>query len=154
MMEKKKKYQLVAWTSNVNKDKDSLLFMTPSLHHEMQEPFYEEICRYSQGVMNSGKLQKLISAYEKNISFLILTGHYGDAIRMTGWAAGRCAETGGPEFFRMYNQFHEMIIRYDRKDILLERDSKKLEELHDRMTAMEDVQKKHPAEMKARKGHC
>lgn len=154
MMEKKKRYQLVAWTSKINDKKESVLLMTPSLHHEMQALYYEAISRYRSGAMTAGKIRKLMSAYEKNIAFLILTGYYSDAIRMCIWAAKACFGINHSEFFRMYGKFHEMTVKYDRKYLLLEKESRELERLYDKVTEMEDARKKHMAEIKAWKRHC
>ena len=41
----KKKYQLVAWTRNVEGQEDPELRMIPTLHFQMQEPYFDEIAR-------------------------------------------------------------------------------------------------------------
>lgn len=171
-MEKQKKYQLVAWTSNaVSKDEMQVL-MIPSVHHDMQEAYFKNISRYRKGNASVRKLRKLIDSYEENIRFFIITGHYGDAIRMTGYAAIACVETDEwefidtdlgsydyfygkmrSEFFRLYGQFNELIRKYGRHDILLEESSIKLKETFDRITEMDSDLYRHLREMKAWKRH-
>ena len=41
----KKKYELVAWTRNLEGRETPEVRMIPTLHHEMQEPYYQEIAR-------------------------------------------------------------------------------------------------------------
>lgn len=171
-MEKQKKYQLVAWTSNaVSKDEMQIL-MIPSVHHDMQEAYFKNIARYRKGNVSVRRLRKLIDSYEENIRFFIMTGHYGDAIRMTGYAARECVDTNDwefidtdlgsydyfygrmrSEFFRLYGQFNELIRKYGRYDILLEESSIKLKETFERITEMDSDLYRHLREMKAWKRH-
>ena len=171
-MEKKKKYQLVAWTSNAGKKDEMQVLMIPSVHHDMQEAYFKNISKYRKGDISVSKLRNLIDSYEENIRFLIMTGHYGDAIRMTGYAARACVETNEwefidtdlgsydyfygkmrSEFFRLYGQFNELIRKYGRHDILLEDNSRKLKEAYDEITEMDSDLYRHLREMKAWKRH-
>ena len=98
-----KKYQLVAWTRDVADKKRARVFMTPSLEHEMQEPYFNEIWECSNeeirlhGHISASLARRYSWAYEQNAHFHILTGRYGDAIRRLSMAALYCTWADGFE---------------------------------------------------------
>lgn len=91
-----KKYQLVAWTENSADDEKARLKMLPSLHLDVQEPYFKEISQCQQEeIRNSGSIsltlaRRFVRVYEQNARFLFLTGYYGDGIRFLCMAALYC----------------------------------------------------------------
>ena len=83
-----KKYELVAWTENVNHPENARLYMIPSLDWEMQAPYFNEIgechsaMRDNKGVINVGLARKLAKAYEDKKFFRCSCGAvcYDDVI--------------------------------------------------------------------------
>ena len=132
MMEMKteKKYQLVAWTRNVGKGEVEVR-MSPELHHQTQEHLFDGIAECNRKG-KSGKVRK-ISLLEQSADFNMMTGHYGEGLRFLRAAALACLNSDEKwivkqEFQRLYDKFHEMIRRHGREDILIEMESRLLEE--------------------------
>ena len=134
MMEKKteKRYQLVAWTRNVGKGEVEVR-MSPELHHQTQEHLFDSIAECNRKG-KSGKVRK-ISLLEQSADFNMMTGHYGEGLRFLRAAALACLNSDEKwivkqEFQRLYDKFHEMIRKHGREDILIEMESRLLEERH------------------------
>lgn len=167
-MMKDKKYQLVAWTRNVKENDGPEIRMIPSLLHEMEEPYSTEIRRL---INNDGSARELADAYERNADFLFKSGQYGEGIRLLRQAAVTCimncdwdmdwcdfdtdlgsydyftGKTRG-DFFRLYGKYRRMAVRYRRQDILLEKESSRLEELYEGQTSHERDLSRHLHAMK------
>lgn len=157
MMEKNsKKYQLVAWTRNSMSDNPELRII-PSLHFDLQEPFFKEIaaCHHAEE-KGIDVTRRLVNAYERNARFFFLTGHNGDGARFLCLAATYCViddfwtdwdtDLGrymvhyGPmngDFFRLYKEFNDAVAKYHREDILLEENSIRLASLYRQITEEE-----------------
>lgn len=142
MMEKKieKKYLLVAWTRNVG-DGEVEVRMIPELHHEAQKHLFEGIaeCRRKGGAA----LDRKIVLLENSGDFNLMTGHYGEGIRFLRAAALACLEADRArcDSIRLYDKFHEMIRRHGREDILMEKESVLLEELHQEQAQCRNMKK-------------
>ena len=157
VMMKEKRHQLVAWTRHAEDNGIPEVRMIPSLHHEMQEPYFRK---------------RGIRGYEQNAEFDFCTGHYGEGIRRLRQAAIECIMgcdwdldwTGYDndlgsydhfigknrgEFFRLYGKFMKSIDRYKRQDILIESESLKLRELYNELTRPERDLHRHLREMRA-----
>ena len=129
MMEMKmeKKYQLVAWTRNVGKSEVEVR-MIPQLHHQTQEYLFDGITACQR--KGKSALKRRTHLLEQSADFNLMTGHYGEGLRFLRSAALACLESDRKwDFMRLYSKFHEMVRKYRREDILLEKDSKLLEEL-------------------------
>ena len=136
MMEKK--YELVAWTENVNHPENARLYMIPSLDWEMQAPYFNEIgechsaMRDNKGVINVGLARKLAKAYEDNANFFFFTGHAGRGIRFTLNAARYCLSSNNVkhalygEFIRLCEKAIKLANLHRRTDVLLEDASKEV----------------------------
>ena len=88
---------------------------------------------------------------EQSGDFNLMTGHYGEGLRFIRSAALACLEpdsewtvlddesgshpyfTGQTrwDFLRLYEKFHEMVRKYCRPDILMEKESRQLEDLYE-----------------------
>ena len=94
MMEKK--YQLVAWTSNVADEEKARLYMVPSVELELLEPLFAEVaeCRKEQekagGYLSPKLARRFIRVYERSARLDILTGNIDHAIRFLLQAAEYC----------------------------------------------------------------
>ena len=150
MMEKKteKRYQLVAWTRNVGKGEVEVR-MSPELHHQTQEHLFEGIAECNRKG-KSGMARK-ISLLEQSADFNLMTGHYGEGLRFLREAALACLEPDSEwtvlddesgshpyfigqtrwDFLRLYEKFHEMVKKHSRPDILMEEESRLLEDLYE-----------------------
>ena len=91
-----KKYQMVAWTENVTDREKSKLYMIPSLHFEMQAPYFDEISRCREEVRLNSEFvstklaRRFVRAYEENARYFFLTGYEGDGLRFLCKAALYC----------------------------------------------------------------
>ena len=119
--------------------------MTPSLEHEMQESYFNEIwkCRNEEirrhGYINVSLARRFIRVYEQNARFHILTGRYGDAIRRLSIAALYCTWTDGGnwsddnhehhsrsqrelrhEFIRLAEEIQSLALEYSLEGVLRE----------------------------------
>ena len=96
MMEKK--YQLVAWTSNVADEEKARLYMVPSVELELLEPLFAEVaeCRKEQekanGYISLKLARRFIRVYEQSARLDILTGNIDHAIRFLLQAAEYCID--------------------------------------------------------------
>ena len=134
MMEKKteKRYQLVAWTRNVGKGEVEVR-MSPELHHQTQEHLFEGIAECNRKG-KSGMARK-ISLLEQSADFNLMTGHYGEGLRFLRSAALACFHSQTRwDFLRLYEKFHEMVRKYCRPDILMEKESRLLKDLYEGQT--------------------
>ena len=130
----KKKYQLVAWTRNVEGQEDPELHMIPTLHFQMQEVYFDEIARcrkeeeQNNGYIGVELAERFVRVYEQNARYMFRTGYYGDGLRFFRCAAFYCRHRG--EFLRLTREFISLAQKYGRHDILTEKKSKELLELH------------------------
>ena len=134
IMEIKKRYQLVAWTRNVGKEEVEVR-MIPQLHHQTQEHLFNGIAECNR--KGRSALARRILLLEQSADFNLMTGHYGEGLRFLRTTALACLEPtrkratpNKEEFRRLYNKFHEMVRKYSREDILMEMESRLLEERH------------------------
>ena len=169
MMERfQKKYQLAAWTERTAEGEQEL-HMIPSLHHDMQEPYFAEIAKCQHADENVEDVtERLVRAYEENARFLFYTGYYGDGLRLLCMAAVSCVSNDRwteldtdlgcyavfygdtrADFLRLYKEFHSLVRKYGRYDIVLEEKPMLLEELYLEITAEDRDLKAHLKEMKA-----
>lgn len=167
MMEKKN-YQLVAWTHRSEYDGELEVRMIPRLMLEIEEPYFKKIGRLFQELEKGRDVsQEMADVYEENADFMFRTGRYGDGIRMLCLAATACTWNDNWEFmdtdlgsydwlygktrhdfFRLYGRFRKAIRKYGRDDIMLEENSKRLEELFSCITAMDRSLSQHLSEMR------
>ena len=160
----KKKYQLVAWTRNVEGQEDPELRMIPMLHFQMQEPYFDEIARCrKEEKKNNGYIDvelaiRFVKAYEQNARFMFRTGYYGEGLRFLRCAAFYCIASDDDawtcwdtdlgsymyffgklrgEFLRLTREFISLVKKYGRHDILTESKSKRLLELYEEQTREE-----------------
>lgn len=171
----KKKYQLVAWTRKVKGQDDPEIRMIPSLHHDMQEPYFKEIGRCQQeerrsGVLDTELASRFVKAYEENAGFLFRTGHYGDGLRFLRLAALYCIYSDDDswafwdtdlgsymyfcgrlreDFLRITREFIALAEKYGRHDILMEKESKELLEVYAGQTSEEKDLNRHLKKMRA-----
>lgn len=171
----KKKYQLVAWTRNVKGQDDPEIRMIPSLHLDMQEPYFKEISRCQQEKRRSGGLDtelasRFVKAYEENARFLFRTGHYGDGLRFLRLAALYCIYSDDDswvfwdtdlgsymylcgrlreDFLCITREFLALAEKYGRHDILMEKESKELLEIYAGQTSEERDLNRHLKKMRA-----
>jgi len=138
MMEKK--YQLVAWTANVTDQRNARLYMIPSLHHEMQEPYITGISRcYKELEQRSGSLSlylasRFVKFFEQNARFMFLTGYYGDGLRYLCKAALYCVREDHSqfcgklrhEFIRLSEEAIAIARKYSLEEIFLEKDPEQM----------------------------
>lgn len=176
MENEKKKYQLVAWTRNVTGQTEPEIRMIPSLHLEMQEPYFKEIGRCQQeekrrsGSIDEELASRFVRIYEQNAGFLFRTGHYGDGLRFLRKAAFYCISSDDHawtfwdtdlgsymyffgklrgEFIRLVKEFVTLARKYNRLDILAEKESRDLMEIYREQTREEVDMERHLKEMKA-----
>ena len=150
MMEKKmeKKYQIVAWTRNT-KDGEVEVRMIPEVHHQVQKHLFDGIAECNR--KGDSALARRVLLLEQSGDFNLMTGHYGEGLRFIRSAALACLEpdsewtvlddesgshpyfTGQTrwDFLRLYEKFHEMVRKYCRPDILMEKESRLLEDLYE-----------------------
>lgn len=155
MMEKK--YQLAAWTENVNDMEDSRLYMIPSVEFEIQAALIADLadCHREEYrnhcVINIDLARRTIKAYERMARFEILTGHYGDGIRYLFFAARYCIKEDSfnrtsrdnvsgrysclcrelrSEFTRLCKKALALAGKHRREDILLETRPKEILEFY------------------------
>ena len=169
----KKKYQLVAWTCNAKGQEEPEIHMIPSLHHEMQETYFNEIAECQQKE-NSGQLdinlaRRFVCVYEKIARFLFRTGYYGEGLRFLRMSAIYCISSDDHswifwdtdlgsymyfcgklrgEFIRLTEELIRLANKYGRYDILTERESKRLLDIFKEQTREEDDLARHLNEMK------
>ena len=169
----KKKYELVAWTRNLEGRDTPEIRMIPSLHHEMQEPYYREItrCREEErtGKLDEHLASRFVRAYEEAARYMIRTGYYADGLRFLRMAAFYCiwsddnawvywdTDLGSytcfcgkmrGEFLRLCRELITLAERYQRYDILTERRSRDLLEIFREQTREERDLARHLDEMK------
>lgn len=127
---KEKKYQIVAWTRNT-KDGEVEVRMIPEMHHQVQEHLFNGIAECNH--KGDSALARRVLLLEQSGDFNLMTGHYGEGLRFLRSAALACFHSQIRwDFRRLYEKFHEMIRKYCRPDILMEKESRLLEELHER----------------------
>lgn len=170
-MMNEKKYQLAAWTKNV--DGNTELRLIPSLHYEMQKPYIDEISRLiNMKDANDETIRKAVNAYERNADFLLSTGHKTDGIRMLRQAALYCVRSYdddrywidydtdlgsyshyagklNDEFIRLVRRIRELAEKCGRQDILMEKESRYLKSICTDMFQEEDDFERHLDEMRA-----
>ena len=170
----KKKYELVAWTRNLEGRETPEIRMIPSLHHEMQEPYYREIARCREEEERAGKLDedlasRFVRVYEETARYMFRTGYYGDGLRFLRMAAFYCiwsddnawvywdTDLGSytyfcgklrGEFLRLCRELITLAERYQRYDILTERRSRDLLEIFSEQTREDRDLARHLDEMK------
>lgn len=176
MENEKKKYQLVAWTRNVTDRKEPEVRMIPSLHHEMQEPYFREIGRCQQeekrrsGCLDEDLATRFVRVYEQNARFLFRTGYYGDGLRFLRKAAFYCIYSDDQawtfwdsdlgsymyfcgklrgEFLRLVKEFISLARKYNRLDILAEKESRDILEIYGEQTHESLDLERHLEDMKA-----
>lgn len=170
----KKNYQLVAWTRRIEGQNEPEVRMIPSLHHEMQEPYFEEIARCRQeeasGHADPSLARRFVKVYEDNARFMFRTGCYSDGLRFLRMAALYCISSDDQawtfwdtdlgsytyfcgelrgEFLRLSKEFISLAHKYRRPDILAERKSKELLEMFREQTQEEHDLERHLDEMKS-----
>ncbi len=170
-----KKYELVAWTRNLEGRDTPEIRMIPSLHHEMQEPYYREIARCrEEEEKRSGKIDvdlacRFIRAYEETARYMFRTGYYGDGLRFLRMAAFYCIWSDDDawvywdtdlgsytcfcgrlrgEFLRLCKEMITLACRYGRHDILTERKSKDILDIYREQTREDRDLVRHLNEMK------
>ena len=170
----KKKYELVAWTRNLEGRDTPEIRMIPSLHHEMQEPYYHEIEKCQEEEKRSGGIdeelaRRFIRVYEQAARYMFRTGYYGDGLRFLRNAAFYCiwsddnawvywdTDLGSytyfcgrlrGEFLRLCRELIALAERYQRYDILTEDPSRDLLEIFREQTREERDLARHLDEMK------
>lgn len=176
MENEKKNYQLVAWTRTVNAQDGPEVHMIPSLHHEMQEPYFDEIGRCQQkerersGCLDEGLASRFVKVFEENARFMFRTGHYGDGLRFIRKAALYCIPSDDDswtyrdtdlgsymyfsgklhgEFIRLTKEFIALAGKYNRTDILMEKESRNLMEIYRDQTKEDRDLERHLHEMEA-----
>lgn len=176
MENEKKKYQLVAWTRNVTDQKEPEVRMIPSLHLEMQEPYFREIGRCQQeekrrsGCLDEDLATRFVRVYEQNARFLFRTGYYGDGLRFLRKAAFYCIYSDDQawtfwdsdlgsymyfcgklrgEFLRLVKEFISLARKYNRLDILAEKESRDILEIYGEQTHESLDLERHLEDMKA-----
>jgi hypothetical protein len=131
MMEKKmeKKYQIVAWTRNT-KDGEVEVRMIPEVHHQAQEHLFDGIAECNR--KGDSALARRVLLLEQSGDFNLMTGHYGEGLRFIRSAALACFNSQTRwDFLRLHDKFHEMVRKYCRPDILMEKESRLLEDLYE-----------------------
>ena len=169
----KKKYQLVAWTRNVEGMEDPEIRMIPSLHHQMQEDYFDEISRCQRkeeaGCLDAKVARRFVKVYEENARFMFRTGYYSDGLRFLRMAMAYCISSDDhawtfwdtdlgsytyfcgklrEEFLRLAKEFIILAHKYGRWDILAEKKSKDLLEIFWEQTKEEGDLNAHLKEMK------
>lgn len=169
----KKNYQLVAWTRKLKGQEEPEIHMIPSLHHEMQEPYFDEIarCRKKEesGHLDAELARRFVRVYEENARFMFRTGYYGDGLRFLRMAAIYCISSDDHawtlwdtdlgsymyfcgelrgEFIRLTKEFINLAHKYGRHDILTEKKSKELLEMFREQTQEDRDLIRHLDEMK------
>ena len=104
MMEKK--YQLVAWTTNITDKESAKLQMIPSLESEIRASLISDLsdihkedyrCGYRISI---GMARRAMLACEKLSRYYIFTGRYADGIRYLFFAAQYCVRGNLMQEFR------------------------------------------------------
>ncbi len=176
MENEKKKYQLVAWTRNVKGQKEPEVRMIPSLHLEMQEAYFREIGKCQQeekrrsGCLDEELAARFVRVYEQNARFLFRTGYYGEGLRFLRKAAFYCIYSDDQawtfwdtdlgsymyfcgklrgEFLRLVKEFITLSRKYNRIDILTEKESMDLLETYRAQTQEKVDLESHLEEMKS-----
>ena len=156
MMEKK--YQLVAWTKNINDKENARLYMIPSLESEVQASLISDLAWIHKeeykchGAISLDLAIKAIKAYENMSRFEIFTGHPGDGVRYLFFAAQYCIWEDDSnwtywdtdrgcypyfcgelrhEFVRLCEEGLRLAKKYRRKDILQERKPRLMLDIYD-----------------------
>ena len=131
IMEKKmeKKYQIVAWTRNT-KDGEVEVRMIPEVHHQAQEHLFDGIAECNR--KGDSAQARRVLLLEQSGDFNLMTGHYGEGLRFLRAAALACFHSQIRwDFRRLYEKFHEMVRKYCRPDILMEKESRLLKDLYE-----------------------
>ena len=130
MMEKKmeKKYQIVAWTLKT-KDGEVEVRMIPEVHHQVQKHLFDGIAECNR--KGDSAQERRILLLEQSGDFNLMTGHYGEGLRFIRSAALACFHSQIRwDFLRLYEKFHETVKKHSRPDILMEKESRLLEDLY------------------------
>ena len=162
MMERK--YQLVAWTQNVNDNENARLYMIPSLECEVQADLVTDLTfihreeHKSHSHISLDLARRAIKAYENMSRFEILTGHAGDGIRYLFFAANYCiweddcnwvyydTDLGSysylcgelrHEFIRLCKEGIRLARKHRREDVLMEDKPRQMLELYYEQTQEE-----------------
>ena len=123
-----KKYQIVAWTRNT-KDGEVEVRMIPEMHHQVQKHLFDGIAECNR--KGDSAQARRVLLLEQSGDFNLMTGHYGEGIRFIRAAALACFQSQTRwDFLRLYEKFHEMVRKYCRPDILMEKESRLLEDLY------------------------
>ena len=142
-----KKFQIVAWTRHT-KDGEVEVRMIPEVHHQAQAHLFNGIAECNR--KGDSAQERRILLLEQSGDFNLMTGHYGEGLRFIRSAALACLEpdsewtvlddesgshpyfTGQTrwDFLRLYKKFHEMVKKHSRPDILMEKESRLLEDLY------------------------
>ena len=124
-----KKYQIVAWTRNT-KDGEVEVRMIPEVHHQVQKHLFDGIAECNR--KGDSSLARRVLLLEQSGDFNLMTGHYGEGLRFLRSAALASFHSQIRwDFRRLYEKFHEMVRKYCRPDILMEKESRLLEDLYE-----------------------
>ena len=134
MMEKK--YQLVAWTTNITDKESAKLQMIPSLESEIRASLISDLsdihkedyrCGYRISI---GMARRAMLACEKLSRYYIFTGRYADGIRYLFFAAQYCVRGNLMQEFRMLcEEAISLAERHGREYILAEPKPRRLLDL-------------------------
>ena len=123
-----KKYQIVAWTRNT-KDGEVEVRMIPEVYHQAQEHLFNEIAECNR--KGDSAQARRVLLLEQSGDFNLMTGHYGEGLRFLRSAALACFQSQTRwDFLRLYEKFHETVKKHSRPDILMEKESRLLDELY------------------------
>ena len=123
-----KKYQIAAWTRNT-KEGEVEVRMIPEVHHQAQEHLFDGLAECSRKGRSAHDRRILL--LEQSGDFNLMTGHYGEGIRfLRATALASFYGQARWDFQRIYEKFHEMANKYRRPDILMEKESRLLDELY------------------------
>lgn len=123
-----KKYQIVAWTRNT-KEGEVEVRMIPEMHHQVQKHLFDGIAECNREGDSAQARRVLL--LEQSGDFNLMTGHYGEGLRFLRSAALACFQSQTRwDFLRLYEKFHETVKKHSRPDILMEKESRLLEDLY------------------------
>jgi hypothetical protein len=123
-----KKYQIVAWTRNT-KEGEVEVRMIPEMHHQVQKHLFDGIAECNR--KGDSAQARRVLLLEQSGDFNLMTGHYGEGLRFLRSAALACFQSQTRwDFLRLYEKFHETVKKHSRPDILMEKESRVLEDLY------------------------
>ena len=123
-----KKYQIVAWTRNT-KEGEVEVRMIPEMHHQVQKHLFDGIAECNR--KGDSAQARRVLLLEQSGDFNLMTGHYGEGLRFLRSAALACFQSQTRwDFLRLYEKFHETVKKHSRPDILMEKESRLLEDLY------------------------